>query len=411
MNIPALIVFVLALAAGAIAAAADGALLSTASSPEEGTEGPTGGLRSIAHRSLSVARVFAHLIAGAAGALGAGLAGLPAREALPVAVAIALVILLLGEVLPRAAGAASGARTLTRLDPLVRPIEMITRPLVVLGVRLDRALRRLLPPAEACDADRGATAEQFRQVVRADRDVPVDQRAILHRIFSLGDTEVHEIMMPRVDILGIESSTPWSEMLDRVRSSQHARLPVYDRTLDRINGIIFAKDLLPGVIADDEPPAGWQSLVRPVTFIPESKAIDSQLRDFKSSGSHLAIVVDEFGGTAGLLTIEDILEEIVGDIRDEYDQEEPSVESEEGKRFWISGRVPLDDLSELLGSPMERDDVSTVGGLIFELVGHVPRAGHELQLDGYRVVVERVVRRRVDRVYFERLEAVAGSGQ
>jgi CBS domain containing-hemolysin-like protein len=175
--------------------------------------------------------------------------------------------------------------------------------------------------------------------------------------------------------------------------------------------VLFAKDMLAAVISDDEPPGGWQTLIRPASFIPESKTIDSQLRDFKSSGSHLAIVVDEYGGTAGLITIEDILEEIVGDIRDEYDSEEPEVESEEGKRFWVAGRVPLDELSDLLGSPMERDDVSTVGGLIFELVGHVPRAGQELQLDGYRVVVERVVRRRVERVYFERLEVPAGSGQ
>jgi CBS domain containing-hemolysin-like protein len=248
-------------------------------------------------------------------------------------------------------------------------------------------------------------------VVRGEGGASVDQRAILHRIFSLGDTEVHEIMMPRVDILGIERSTPWSEVVDRVRSSQHARLPVYDKTLDRVIGILFAKDLLGAVIADSEPAPCWQTLVRPALFIPESKTIDSQLRDFKSSGSHLAIVVDEYGGTAGLITIEDILEEIVGDIRDEYDTEEPEIESEEGKRFWVSGRVPLDELSELLGSPMERDDVSTVGGLIFELVGHVPRAGQELQLDGYRVVVERVVRRRIERVYFERLEVAAGSGQ
>jgi CBS domain containing-hemolysin-like protein len=211
-------------------------------------------------------------------------------------------------------------------------------------------------------------------------------------------------MVPRVDILGIETGTPWSEVLDRVRSSQHARLPVYEETLDHITGILFAKDLLLAVIEGEEPAAGWESLVRPATFIPESKPIDAQLRDFKETRSHIAIVVDEFGGTAGIVTIEDIIEEIVGDIRDEHDREEPEVESEEGRRFWVSGRVTLEELSDLLGHRFERDDVSTVGGLVFELVGHVPRAGQELTLDGYRVVVERVVRRRVDRVYFERLE-------
>ncbi|HEY9429231.1 MAG TPA: hemolysin family protein, partial [Gemmatimonadaceae bacterium] len=346
-----------------------------------------------------------------AGAAALGLARMDAREAVPAGIVLALFVVAFAEVLPRAAGDALGPQSPESLHAVARAADRIMRPIVAFGMRIDRALRRLLPPARASEADRDATAEQFRQVVRSESDVLVNQRAILHRIFSLGDTEVHEIMMPRVDILGIERSTPWSEVVDRVRSSQHARLPVYDKTLDRITGLLFAKDLLGAVISDDEPAGGWQTLIRPASFIPESKTIDSQLRDFKASGSHLAIVVDEYGGTAGLITIEDILEEIVGDIRDEYDSEEPEVESEEGKRFWVTGRVPLDELSDLLGSPMERDDVSTVGGLIFELVGHVPRAGQELQLDGYRVVVERVIRRRVERVYFERLEVAAGSGQ
>jgi CBS domain containing-hemolysin-like protein len=411
MSLPALAILGMALVCGALTAAADGALLSSASSRGDAGEGPTGGVRNITHRSLSIARLFAHLIAGTSGAVALGLTSLSAEQAILTGIALALIIVAFGEVLPRAAGVALGGNAPDSLQHVVRLTDRVMRPVVTLGLRIDRALRRVLPPARAVDADREATAEQFRQVVRSDRDAPVDQHAILHRIFSLGDTEVHEIMMPRVDIFGIERSTPWSEVVDRVRSSQHARLPVYDRTLDRITGVLFAKDLLAGVISDDEPAGGWQTLIRPASFIPESKAIDSQLRDFKASGTHLAIVVDEYGGTAGLITIEDILEEIVGDIRDEYDREEPEVESEEGKRFWVAGRVSLDELSELLGSAMERDDVTTVGGLVFELVGHVPRAGQELQLDGYRVVVERVVRRRVERVYFERLEVAAGSGQ
>jgi CBS domain containing-hemolysin-like protein len=215
---------------------------------------------------------------------------------------------------------------------------------------------------------------------------------------------VQEVMVPRVDMIGVERQTPWSEVLDRVRSSQHARLPVYEDTLDHVVGILFAKDLLAAVLDDAEPAEGWESLVRSATFIPESKTIDAQLRDFKSSRTHIAIVVDEYGGTAGLITIEDILEEIVGDIRDEYDREEPPIVAEQGRRFWVSGRVTLDELSEVLGHDFEREDVTTVGGLVFECLGRVPRAGEQLTLEGFRVVVERVVRRRIDRVYFERLE-------
>jgi CBS domain containing-hemolysin-like protein len=218
---------------------------------------------------------------------------------------------------------------------------------------------------------------------------------------------VQEVMVPRVDIIGVERSTPWSEVVDRVRSSQHARLPVYDDTLDQVMGILYAKDLLAAVIADEEPAAGWASLVRPPAFIPESKAIDTQLRDFKSTRTHIAIVVDEYGGTAGLLTIEDILEEIVGDIRDENDWEEPPIVAEANTRFWVSGRVTLDELSEALGEQFEDKDITTVGGLIFQRLGRVPRAGETLTMRGFRIVVERVIRRRIDRLYFERLEPAA----
>jgi len=276
-------------------------------------------------------------------------------------------------------------------------------PLVVTGSAIDGILARLLPPPPLRE-ERESTAAPLRDVVAHGPQTPREQRAILRRVFSLGEIEVQEVMVPRVDIVGVERSTPWSEVVDRVRSSQHARLPVYDDTLDNVMGILYAKDLLAAVIADAEPAAGWVSLVRPATFIPESKAIDSQLRDFKSTRTHIAIVVDEYGGTAGLLTIEDILEEIVGDIRDENDWEEPPIVAEANTRFWVSGRVTLDELSEALGEHFEDNDITTVGGLIFQRLGRVPRAGETLTLHGFRVVVERVVRRRIDRLYFERLE-------
>jgi CBS domain containing-hemolysin-like protein len=233
--------------------------------------------------------------------------------------------------------------------------------------------------------------------------VSKDQEVLLNGVFALGDTEVHEIMVPRVDIVAIDRDSPWSEVVDRLRSSEHARLPVYVESIDNIQGVLYAKDMLPWVLADHPPPDGWISLVRPAGFIPGAKKADRQLRDFQSSGTHMAIVADEFGGTAGLITIEDVLEEIVGDIRDEYDVEEATVEREGDERFWVSARLTLDELSEVIGHDFRRDDVSTVGGLVYEYMGRVPRAGEEFVLDGFRVVVERVVRRRVQRVYFERL--------
>jgi CBS domain containing-hemolysin-like protein len=147
-------------------------------------------------------------------------------------------------------------------------------------------------------------------------------------------------------------------------------------------------------------------LVRAASFIPPTKTIDAQLRDFKASRTHIAIVSDEFGGTSGLVTIEDVLEEIVGEIRDEYDVEERDIEREGDSRFWIAGRVTVDELSEVLGSDFAREDVTTVGGLVYELFGRVPHNGESVVNGGFRIVVERVRRRRITRVYFERLEVV-----
>src|SRR5665213_2861626 len=401
------IVAVFALAFAALCAVADGALLTAGreSESKEGSTLPRGDEREHTHRALSIARLFAQLTCSASFAIAAGLADRDVALSLPLALVGVIVILVVGEILPRGIGDLVGTHALTSLAMFVTALELVMQPLVASGAAIDGVLARLLPPALPSD-DREGPALPLRDVVAHGPQSPRDQRAILRRVFSLGDTEVQEVMVPRVDIIGVEHATPWSEVVDRVRSSQHARLPVYDDTLDQVIGILYAKDLLAAVIADEEPSAGWTSLIRPASFIPESKAIDTQLRDFKAARTHIAIVVDEYGGTAGLLTIEDILEEIVGDIRDENDWEEPPIVAEENKRFWVSGRVTLDELSEALGEHFEDKDITTVGGLIFQRLGRVPRAGETLTMRGFRVVVERVIRRRIDRLYFERLEAV-----
>jgi CBS domain containing-hemolysin-like protein len=166
---------------------------------------------------------------------------------------------------------------------------------------------------------------------------------------------------------------------------------------------VHAKDLTPIFAGLAPRPDHWHSLIRPAQYVPESKLLASQLHDFQRGTSHLAIVVDELGGTSGLITLDDVLEEIVGEIYGEYDQEEiPDVVREGDDRFWISGTATLDTLSETLGTPLDHEEVSTVGGLVYSELGRVPRPGEELHIGEFRVVVEKVVRRRIQRVYFER---------
>jgi magnesium and cobalt exporter, CNNM family len=235
-------------------------------------------------------------------------------------------------------------------------------------------------------------------------DLGVAQRDMLLGVFTLADTSVDEVMTPRLDMVAVDHAATTDEVVETFRQSEHSRLPVYDGTPDNIVGIVFAKDLVPVAmgIGDAGASAHWQDLIRPASYVPETKTLDSQLRDFQRGPSHLAIVVDEFGGTSGLITLEDVLEEIVGEIHDEHDVGEAPAIRQDGDRYSVDGRVTLDDLSHALGRSFEHPEVSTVGGLIYSALGRVPRAGDELTLDGYRVIVERVDRRRVTRVIFQR---------
>jgi CBS domain containing-hemolysin-like protein len=219
-------------------------------------------------------------------------------------------------------------------------------------------------------------------------------------VFSLADTTVAEVMTPRIDIVSVDSSADRDEVLRILRSSEHARLLVFDGHPDAVAGVIYAKDILAGS-GEDRP---WTALIRPAAFVPEGKTLDRQLRDFQRGPSHLAVVVDEFGGTAGIVTLEDILEQIVGEIQDEYDTDEVApVEVVAPDHFRVDGGVAISELEGLLGHDFDREDVSTVGGLVLAEFGRVPRAGESLDLQGYRLVVELVVRRRVRRVAVYRL--------
>ena len=394
-----LVIATLATAVAALLAAADGALLATGhSSPKTVIPDPER-----AHRALALGRVLTHLLVGTAYALALTGTHWSAQGEVLGAVLLTLLSVAIIEGFARAAGYARGLSMVQRLAPLIVVADLLMLPVTWAGAAFERAMARVLPPSDDAHELREAGAEQFREVVAAEADVSAAEEELLHGVFKLGDTQVEEIMVPRVDVVGIDRTTPWSEVIDRMRSSEHARFPVFDETLDNVIGVLYAKDLLPTVVADREP-EDWPSLVRPASFIPASKTIDQQLRDFKAQRTHIALVMDEYGGTAGLVTIEDVLEEIVGDIRDEYDVEEPEVQQEGMDRFWVSGRVSLADLAELLGFDFQREDLTTVGGLVYDAFGRVPRAGEKAMLGPFHVVVERVRRRRIERVYFERAE-------
>lgn len=379
---------VIALAAS-LGAAAWAALLTLAEeSPSveralvEGTDRPA---RTPGYRVIHVARIALLLIA----AVGAGRAAPWWQASGWVAFGIAGVTLgflfMVTEALPRAVSVLAPGLSAS-VAPAVERSTWVFRPLMGLVRAAERTAKWVLPTPKSTPA-----------AVRS------AQRDLLMGVFSLGDTTVAEIMTPRLDIVAVEDDAEWGEVVEVVRRSEHARLPVYHDTLDNVTGILDSKDLVPSVRAAAAEPLRWQNVVRPVEFIPESKTLAMQLRDFQRGPSHIAVVVDEFGGTAGLVTREDVLEEVVGEIHDEYDVvEQPPIVREGVDEFWVDGNVTLDELHAVLETSMAGEDVSTVGGLVYSQLGRVPNPGDEFRIGEFRVVVEQVVRRRVRRVYFQR---------
>lgn len=223
------------------------------------------------------------------------------------------------------------------------------------------------------------------------------QRDMLFGLFSLADTTVAEVMTPRLDIVAVDASAAAEEVVAAFRSSEHSRLLVYEGQSDSVAGVLYAKDMLASVSREDTD--HWQALIRPAAYVPEGKTLERQLRDFQRGPAHLAVVVDEFGGTAGIVTLEDILEQIVGEIRDERDTDEVApIQHRSDGSYEVDGGVALSELEGLLGHTFGRQDVSTVGGLILAELGHVPKTSEEVVLDGYRFRVDFVSRRRIRRV-------------
>jgi CBS domain containing-hemolysin-like protein len=319
-----------------------------------------------------------------------------------------VLIVVLSETTAREAGERAALTGLVRMRAFVELVERGLSAVVMLGEWVDRSLASLLPPKSAEEQD-DASVERFRRVVSSEADVGPRGNALLTGVFALGDRTVADVMTPRTDVVGIEHDAPWAAVVARIRSSEHARLVVYGDSLDHIVGFLYAKDMLPFIASGSAPAAGWGSLIRPPSFIPASKRVDAQLRDFRAHRRHIAIVADEFGGTAGLVTIEDLLELIVGEIRDEYDVEEPEIQEQDGARFWVAGRLTLDQLSDYLGDDLRRDGVNTVGGLAYELFGRIPKPGEAVDFRSWHLVVERVRGRRVDRVFLERHDVAVGA--
>lgn len=246
------------------------------------------------------------------------------------------------------------------------------------------------------------TEEELRnwvEVGQPEGQLEQGERKMIFSIFQFGDTRVREIMVPRIDVIALDINTPLPEAIEILTHYGHSRVPVYEETVDDIVGLLYAKDLLLYARTEKDSLLSLRERLRPAYFIPEAKKVDELLTEMRSRGVHMAIVVDEYGGVAGLVTLEDIVEEIVGEIRDEYDLAEEQPYQQVGEEEYIFlGRASLDDFNERMGTHFSHDQADTLGGYIYSQVGRVPVGGETLEVEGIFLKVEQVSARRITKV-------------
>ncbi len=322
-------------------------------------------------------------------------------------VATAVVLIALLDAMPRLIVARSPESWGMRLVPAVGAIRRIFGPL---AWAIDHSLRRVVPAN-----GNGSTHDEHEHVIRMVEDeegeaIEEDERQMIRGIMEMEDTTAREIMVPRIDIVALEDDATIDDAMKVIVDRGFSRVPVYRETIDNIEGIIYAKDILRLLAENRRPP--MKEVVRPPYFIPESKKVDELLAELRQSKVHIAIVVDEYGGTAGLVTIEDLIEEIVGEIQDEYDREEARIEKVSEGEAILDARVSVDALHELFGFHTDDDeDYDSVGGFVYHHLGKVPSAGDEVHVDGLKLRVLSVLGRRIKKVratrVAERDEAVS----
>ena len=312
---------------------------------------------------------------------------------------LGIVILVLGELLPSLVALRYSEQF---SSTLLRPYAFVATIIWPI-TRLVIGLSRLIAGIFGGGIEAGmplVTEEEIKSMVDAGEEegfIEADEKEMILSIFEFGDTLAREVMVPRIDITAIEVSTSITEALGIIIGAGHSRIPVYADTIDNIVGILYAKDLLPVLLSGDKD-VRLETVLRRPYFIPETKKVDDLLPDLRQRKVHMAVVVDEYGGTAGLVTIEDLLEEIVGEIQDEYDSEEPIYEVISDEEYVLSARINLDDLAKLLSAEFPNEDSDTLGGLIYDHLGRVPSPGDVLDYDGLQITVLSVEGRRINKV-------------
>ncbi len=310
----------------------------------------------------------------------------------------AFVILLFGEILPKIYASRNNvkfakfmAKPLKALDWVISPISLPMRSVTMsIHNRLGKQKSNL-------------SVDQLSQALEltSDTDTTFEEKKILEGIVSFGNTDTKQVMRPRIDIFALNKASTYKEIIPEIVGNGYSRIPVYEESIDKVIGILYVKDLLPYI---NESTFDWLSLLREPYFVPENKKLDDLLNDFKVKKNHLAIVVDEYGGTSGLISLEDIIEEIVGDISDEFDDEDLIYSKLDDQNYVFEGRTALKDFYKVLkledntAFEDKKGDAETIAGLLLEISGSFPKRGESIMLDKYTFKIESLDNKRIKQI-------------
>ena len=316
---------------------------------------------------------------------------------------VSFVTIIFGELVPKTLALAHAERYALTLSRPVQVLGRILAPVVWFLTTVTHGVTRLLGVRDVSSDDAITSEELLILVERGSEQgtIEAEEEQMIGGVLELGEQRAHEVMVARVDMVALEADATLDEIVETIVSEGHSRIPVYEDNIDNVIGMLYAKDLLPYLVGEDRTPS-IRSLLRTPLFVPESMPVDDLLRSLQRRRVHIAIVLDEHGGTAGLVTIEDMLEEIVGEIQDEYDEEEPLIVPLADDAARIDGRADVDDMLEHFDTQLDGDDqeeFDTVGGLVYHYIGGVPSVGDMVEVDGLKITVEATDGRRVRTVH------------
>jgi CBS domain containing-hemolysin-like protein len=317
---------------------------------------------------------------------------------------MAIVGFVLAEVVPKTFAVQRLDAAALAVAPAVQLLGRVLQPVALGLLGLANAVMVLLP-GKGLPRGPFVTEDEIKHLVdvaEEEEEIEEDEREPIHSIFEFGDTVVREVMVPRPDMITLPSDATLDLALEVIVNAGFSRIPLYEGDNDNITGVLYAKDVLKRV-HESQGAQKVVALARRPTFVPEQKKVAELLREMQTQRVHMAIVVDEYGGTAGLVTIEDLIEEIVGEIVDEYDKEEPLVEPIDDETIRVDAKMPIDEVNELLGVDLPHEEWDTVGGLVFGLVGRVPSVGEIVKFDSLEFRTERVTGRRIQKVVIRKL--------